>query len=129
MPAGWTKYGAQDDREINTLRGNLNDVQNKLLTIKNVVNPINSDRARMLKIEEGMKNMFVSGNNAIGDLYSKFDNIGDFTNKSKFRNPVKEQQKQQSQPIYPIKQKGKEAIFIPNDEKQAPSFIINQSNY
>ena len=44
--------------------------------------------------------MFVSGNNAIGDLYSKFDNIGDFTNKSKFRNPVKEQQKQQSQPIY-----------------------------
>ena len=35
------------------------------------------------KKEEGMKNMFVSGNNEITDLYLKFDNIGDFTNKSK----------------------------------------------
>jgi hypothetical protein len=50
MGSGWTKYGTQDDREANTLRGNLNEVQNKLL-------------------------------------------------------------------------------FIPNDEKQAPSFIINQPNY
>ena len=90
MPAGWTKYGAQDDRETNTLRGNLNDIQNKLLTVKNVENPVNSDeRNRILKIEEGMKNMFVSGNNAIEDLYSKFDNIGDFSNKLKFRNPIK----------------------------------------
>ena len=54
----------------------------------------------MFKIEEGMKNMFVNGNNAIHDLYSKFDQIGDFSNKAKFRNPVKEEQKQQSQPIY-----------------------------
>ena len=101
MPAGWTKYGVQDDREINTLRGNLNDVQNKLLSIKNVENPVNSDeRDRILKIEEGMKNMFVIGKNAIGDLYSKFDNRGDFSNKSKFRNPVKEEQKTQSQKIY-----------------------------
>jgi hypothetical protein len=49
-----------------------------------------------------MKNMFVSGNNAIEDLYSKFDNIGDFSNKTNFKNPVKEQQKKQSQPIYSI---------------------------
>ena len=127
---GFSKYGAQDDREANTLRGNLNEIQNKLLTIKNIENPVNSDeRNRILKIEEGMKNMFVNGNNAINDLYSKFDNIGDISNKSNFRNPVKEQQKQQSQPIYPIKQKDKETIFIPNDEKQAPPFIINQSNY
>ena len=49
MPAGWTKYGAQDDREINTLRGKLTDVENKLLSIKNVENPVNSDRVRMLK--------------------------------------------------------------------------------
>ena len=101
MPAGWSKYGAPDDREINTLRGNLNEVQNKLLTIKNIENPVNSDeRDRILKIEEGMKNMFVSGGNAINDLYSKYDNIGDFSNKTNFRNPVKEQQKKQSQPIY-----------------------------
>ena len=102
MPAEWSKYGAQDERETNTLRGKLNDVQNKLLTIKNVENPVNSDERnnRIAKIEEGMKNMFVNGNNAINDLYSKFDNIGDFSNKSNFRNPVKEQQKKQSQPIY-----------------------------
>ena len=35
MGSGWAKYGAPDDREVNTLRGKLNDVQNKLLTIKN----------------------------------------------------------------------------------------------
>ena len=100
MGSGWAKYGAPDDREVNTLRGKLNDVENKLLSIKNVENPVNNDRARMLKIEEGMKNMFVNGNNAISDIYSKLDNIGDFSNKTKFQNPVKEEQKKQSQPIY-----------------------------
>ena len=67
--------------------------------------------------------------NTFRDLYSKFDQIGDFSNKTKFRNPVKEEEKKQSQPIYPIKKKDNEPIFIPNDEKQAPPFIINQSNY
>jgi hypothetical protein len=53
MPAGWSKYGAQDDREANTLRGNLNEIQNKLLTIKNVENPVNSDeRNRILKLKK-----------------------------------------------------------------------------
>jgi hypothetical protein len=119
MPEGWAKYGAQE-REANTLRGNLNEVQNKLLTIKNVENPVNNDERneRIAKIEEGMKIMRIGGNNAFRDLYSKFDQIGDFTNKTKFKNPVKEEEKKQSQPI-----------FIPNDEKQAPPFIINQSNY
>lgn len=102
MGPGWAKYGAPDDREINTLRGKLIDVENKLLSIKNVENPVNSDSSRMLKIEEGMKNMALRGYNAIEDLYSKFDNIGDFSNKTNFRNPVKEQQKTQSQPIYSI---------------------------
>ena len=41
-PERLTKYGAQE-RETNTLRGNLNEVQNKLLTIKNVENPVNND--------------------------------------------------------------------------------------
>ena len=100
MGAGWSKYGAPDEREINTLKGKLNDVENKLLSIKNIENPVNNDRTRMLKIEEGMKNMFVNGNNAISDIYSKLDNIGDFSNKTKFQNPVKEEQKKQSQPIY-----------------------------
>ena len=131
MPAGRAKYGAQDDREANTLRGNLNEVQNKLLSIKNVENPVNNDERneRIAKIEEGMKNMVIGGNNTFRDLYSKFDQIGDFTNKTKFKNPVKEEEKKQSQPIYPIKKKNDEPIFIPNDEKQAPSFIINQPNY
>ena len=131
MGAGWTKYGTQDDREANTLRGNLNEVQNKLLSIKNVENPVNNDERneRIAKIEEGMKIMRIGGNNAFRDLYSKFDQIGDFTNKTKFKNPVKEEEKKQSQPIYPIKKKNDEPIFIPNDEKQAPPFIINQSNY
>lgn len=100
MGPGWAKYGAPDEREINTLRGKLTDVENKLLSIKNVENPVNSDRSRMLKIEEGMKNMAILGKDAIDDLYSKFDNIGDFSNKTNFRNPVKEQQKKQSQKIY-----------------------------
>ena len=99
MGAGWTKYGAPDNREVNTLRGKLTDVENKLLSIKNVENPVNSDSSRMLKIEEGMKNMAIRGIDTFNDLYSKFDNIGDFSNKTNFRNPVKEQQKQQSQPI------------------------------
>ena len=34
--------------------------------------------------------MFVNVSSAITDLYSKLDNIGDDTIKSKFRNPVKE---------------------------------------
>jgi hypothetical protein len=61
MPAGWVKYGAQDEREANTLRGNLNEVQNKLLSIKNVENPVNNDERnnRIAKIEEGMKNMII----------------------------------------------------------------------
>ena len=117
MPVGWTKYGGQDDRETNTLRGNLNEVQNKLLTIKNVENPVNSDSSRMLKIEEGMKNMALRGYNAIEDLYSKFDNIGDFSNKTNFRNPVKEQQKKQSQPIYAIK-KDESKQFFQDDNKK-----------
>jgi len=98
MGAGWTKYGAPDDREVNTLKGKLNEVQNKLLSIKNVENPVNNDERnnKIAKIEEGMKNMLVNGNNAIIDLYSKFDSIGDFSNKTKFRNPVKEQEKKQS---------------------------------
>ena len=105
MPEGWSKYGAQE-RETNTLRGNLNEVQNKLLTIKNVENPVNNPvnnderNERIAKIEEGMKNIFIGGNNTFRDLYSKFDQIGDFTNKTKFQNPVKEEQKKQSQPIY-----------------------------
>ena len=131
MGAGWAKYGAPDDREVNTLKGKLNEMQNKLLSIKNVENPVNNDERnnRIAKIEEGMKYMFVTGNNSIQDLYSKFDQIGDFTNKTKFQNPVKEEQKKQSQPIYSIKNKDKEKIFIPNDEKQLPPFIINQSTY
>jgi len=102
MGSGWAKYGAPDDREVNTLRGKLTDVENKLLSIKNVENPVNSDSSRMLKIEEGMKNMAIRGIDALNDLYSKYDNIGDFSNKTNFRNPVKEQQKKQSQPIYSI---------------------------
>ena len=34
MPEGWVKYAPQDDREINTLRGKLTNIKNKLLTIK-----------------------------------------------------------------------------------------------
>jgi hypothetical protein len=101
MPAGWAKYGATDHRETDTLKGKINDLENKLLTYKPAENPVNSaERERILNIEEGMKNMFVIGNNSIRDLYSKFDNIGDFSNKTKFHNPVKEEQKKQSQPIY-----------------------------
>ncbi len=101
------------------------------MTIKNVENPVNNDERnnRIAKIEEGIKNMFVSGNNAFGELYSKINQIGDFTNKTKLKNPVKEEQKKPSQPIYPIKKKEEEKLFIPNDEKKAPPFIINQSNY
>ena len=60
MPAGWAKYSAPDEREINTLKGKLIDVENKLLTNKPVENPVNNtERDRILKIEEGMKNIYV----------------------------------------------------------------------
>jgi hypothetical protein len=101
MPEGWVKYGPQDDREINTLRGNLTNIGNKLLTIQNAENPVNNNnQERILKIEEGLKNMFVNGNNTFSDLYSKFDSIGDFTLKTKLKNPVKEDEKKQAKPIY-----------------------------
>ena len=94
MGPGWAKYGAPDEREINTLRGKLTDVENKLLSIKNVENPVNSDeRDRILKIEEGMKNMIVNGGNAINDLYSKYDNIGDFSNKKNLKIQLKKNKK------------------------------------
>ena len=130
MPEGWAKYGAQE-REANTLRGNLNEVQNKLLTIKNVENPVNNDERneRIAKIEEGMKNMFVSGNNAIGDLYSKFDQIGDFTNKTKFRNPVKEEEKQQSQPIYNIEKDSSTSKPKKTKEEKKKDAALYQQNY
>ena len=131
MGSGWTKYGTQDDREANTLRGNLNEVQNKLLSIKNVENPVNNDERneRIAKIEEGMKNMFVSGNNAIGDLYSKFDLIGDFTNKTKLRNPVKEEEKQQSQPIYNIEKDSSTSKPKKTKEEKKKDAALYQQNY
>ena len=112
MPEGWVKYAPQDDREINTLRGNLTNVENKLLTIKNAENPVNSNsqQERILKIEVVLKNMFVSGNNAFSDLYSKFDSIGDFTLKNKLKNPVKEEEKKQNKPIY-LEPEQQETIF------------------
>ena len=30
--------------------------------------------------------MFITGNNTFGELFSKLDQIGDFTNKTKFQN-------------------------------------------
>ena len=132
MPEGWSKYGAQE-RETNTLRGNLNEVQNKLLTIKNVENPVNNPvnnderNERIAKIEEGMKNIFIGGNNTFRDLYSKFDQIGDFTNKTKFQNPVKEEQKKQSRPFYPIKKKDEEKIFIEDDDDNYNMYIAKET--
>ena len=100
MGAGWAKYGAPDDREVNTLKGKLNEMQNKLLSIKNVENPVNNPvnnderNERIANIEEGMmKNIFIGGNNTIRDLYSKFDQIGDFTNKTKFQIQLKKNKK------------------------------------
>ena len=127
MPAGWAKYSAPDEREINTLKGKLIDVENKLLTNKPVENPVNNtERDRILKIEEGIKNMFVRGTNAIGDLYSKFDQIGDFSNKTKFRNPVKEEEKQQSQRIYNIEKETSKPKKT-NEEKKKDAAIYQQN--
>lgn len=123
MPAGWAKSGAPDDREVNTLRGKLIDVENKLLSIKNVENPVNNDKARMLNIENDMKKMSLIGNNVFNDLYSKFDNIGDFSNKTKFTNPVKQEEKKQSQPIYTHKE-------IPKQFDEAKSRrLFNKTHY
>ena len=78
ISTGFIKYAPQDDREINTLKGKLIDVENKLLSIKNVKNPVN--------------NNYIPPNR---DLFSTSDNIGDWHNSKLFKDHKKQEEEKQ----------------------------------
>ena len=79
MSAGFIKYSPQDYREINTLNAKLTDVENKLLNIKNVKNPVNNN-----------------SNPPIHNLYSRNDNIGDWHNSKQFKDYKKQEEQKQN---------------------------------
>ena len=85
IPRGWNVYSTPDRREIDEIRGQLINVQNKLISAK----PLKNEVGRPIK------------------YYSREDNIGDFSNKMKFvDNQKKEQQKQQKNVLKDIRKKG-----------------------
>ena len=85
IPRGWNVYSTPDRREIDEIRGQLINVQNKLISAK----PLKNEVGRPIK------------------YYSREDNIGDFSNKMKFvDNEKKEQKKQQQNILKDIRKKG-----------------------
>lgn len=86
IPRGWNVYSTPDRREIDEIRGQLINVQNKLVNPKVSKNEVGREPVR---------------------YYSRDDNIGDFSNKMKFvDNEKKEQKKQQQNVLKDIRKKG-----------------------
>ena len=92
IPRGWNVYSTPDRREIDEIRGQLINVQNKL------VNP------KPLKNEVGRQPV---------KYYSREDNIGDFSNKMKFEDNEKKEQEKQSRNLqgFLLKEKQKKPIL------------------
>ena len=86
IPRGWNVYSTPDRREIDEIRGQLINVQNKLISAKPLKNAVGREAVK---------------------YYSREDNIGDFSNKMKFEdNEKKEQKKQQQNILKDIRKKG-----------------------
>ena len=86
IPRGWNVYSTPDRREIDEIRGQLINVQNKLVNPKVSKNEVGREAVK---------------------YYSREDNIGDFSNKMKFvDNEKKEQKKQQQNILKDIRKKG-----------------------
>ena len=86
IPRGWNVYSTPDRREIDEIRGQLINVQNKLISAKPLKNEVGREAVK---------------------YYSREDNIGDFSNKMKFvDNEKKEQKKQQQNILKDIRKKG-----------------------
>ena len=86
IPRGWNVYSTPDRREIDEIRGQLINVQNKLISAKPLKNEVGREAVK---------------------YYSREDNIGDFSNKMKFEdNEKKEQKKQQQNILKDIRKKG-----------------------
>ena len=78
IPRGWNVYSTPDRREIDEIRGQLINVQNKLISAKPLKNEVGREAVK---------------------YYNREDNIGDFSNKMKFVDNEKKEQKKQQQNI------------------------------
>lgn len=92
IPRGWNVYSTPDRREIDELRGQLINVQNKLVNPKPLKNEVGREPVK---------------------YYSREDNIGDFSNKMKFVDNEKKEQEKQSRNLqgFLIKEKKKKPIL------------------
>ena len=92
IPRGWNVYSTPDRREIDEIRGQLINVQNKLVNPKVSKNEVGREPVR---------------------YYSRDDNIGDFSNKMKFEDNEKKEQEKQSRNLqgFLIKEKQKKPIL------------------
>ena len=80
-------YAIPDNRAIDTLRGELNETKNKLLSIKNTPNMVNQ-REDIENINNNLRALTEEGRRYFGDIYSRIGTI-DETNKRNFTNPEK----------------------------------------
>ena len=94
FPRGWNVYSTPDTRQIDELRGQLINVQNKL------INPVMSANQ--------------VGRSSVGS-YSLNDNIGDFSNETKFVDNKQKEQEKQQQPLYETTS-GREAMIQQQEE-------------
>ena len=78
-------YAIPDNRAIDTLRGELNETKNKLLTITNTPNMVNQ-KEDIENINNNLRALTNEGREYFGDIYNRLRTI-DETNKLSFTNP------------------------------------------
>ena len=101
--AAFTRYFTQDNREVDTLRGELVDTKNKLLTFEKNIN--NDTEIKLLPYEKNTEKKFYSDSDNVGDWHQinkqatnkKFRD--DFTLDWKTKNLINERKKQYQQKL------------------------------
>jgi hypothetical protein len=83
-------YAIPDNRAIDTLRGELNETKNKLLTITNTPNMVNQND-EITGINNNLRALSQEGNRFFGDIYKRLGNL-DGENRRNFTNPSKEEE-------------------------------------
>ena len=99
IPRGWNVYSTPDRREIDEIRGQLINVQNKLVNPKVSKNEVGREAVK---------------------YYSREDNIGDFSNKMKFVDNEKKEQEKQSRNLQGLLLKEKKRNLLKELKKRNP---------
>ena len=99
IPRGWNVYSTPDRREIDEIRGQLINVQNKLISAKPLKNEVGREAVK---------------------YYSREDNIGDFSNKMKFVDNEKKEQEKQSRNLQGLLLKEKKRNLLKELKKRNP---------